>query len=52
LQNILGDSYLLALSVAFLGPFNRQFRAELLRDWVGAASVFSVPCSAEFSIQK
>ncbi|ETN11506.1 hypothetical protein PPTG_10373 [Phytophthora nicotianae INRA-310] len=48
-SSILGDSFLVAASMSYLGPFDGEFRAQLLSQWSGATRS-SVGVSPSFTL--
>lgn len=50
LGNIVGDVLLAAGSVAYLGSFVTDYRADILRDWNAKLTAEKVPCSMNFDL--
>ena len=49
---ILGNSFLSAASISYLGPFSGPFRDNLLSLWIAKCKQFEIPHTQDFSLQK
>ena len=50
LRDLIGDCFLSAAVVSYLGPFTGDYRTEILAKWTAMASELEIPCSAKFSL--
>lgn len=47
---VVGNAFLAAASIAYLGPFDGSFRADVLRDWVAVAASLSFDVASDFAL--
>jgi dynein heavy chain len=50
LRDLVGDCFLSAAVVSYLGPFTGDYRAEILADWTTMAKDLKIPCSDAFTL--
>lgn len=50
LRDLIGDCFLSAALVSYLGPFTGDYRTEILADWTSMAEELQIPCSQSFSL--
>ena len=50
LETLIGDSLVTAGVLSYLGPFTSEFRAELMRGWLGLCERCGVPASPQYSV--
>jgi dynein heavy chain len=48
--NILGNTFISAACVAYLGAFTRNYRNELISDWIEKCKLAGIPVSNDFSL--
>ena len=50
LRDLIGDCFLSAAVVSYLGPFTGDYRTDILESWTSMATELEIPCSAQFSL--
>ena len=49
---ILGNVFLSAASVSYLGPFTGNYRKDLITKWLSRCYELKIPCAEDFSLEK
>lgn len=50
LANIVGNTFLSAACIAYLGAFTRQYRVEIINTWMQICKERTIPVSPDFSL--
>ena len=52
IEVIIGNVFLSAASVSYLGPFDGNYRKNLVSQWLARCNELKIPCAEDFSIEK
>jgi dynein heavy chain len=52
IEKIVGDVFLSAASISYLGPFTGKYRRELTEQWTLKCIELALPCSSDYSLQR
>lgn len=51
-KNLIGNILLASATVAYIGPFNSEYRAKMIRSWIDKCKETEVPVSEDYELDR
>lgn len=51
-KNLIGNILLASATVAYIGPFNSEYRAKMIRSWIDKCKETEVPVSDDYELDR